>query len=177
MPLYGPEPIVDAVVERLKDALPAALVSLAGEFTDSFDLTPPYDGGTGDDYDRQTDAYWPWLMDPRLLPSYPAVIIRLKQQSDAPELGSSYEIGHQVVVDLVITDSDVASCTRRMWRYVRAVRETLAAPGVTPDVGQFFCAGVGWGEPELVDETTGEYLQDIPVTFTIQTSETSTPAT
>lgn len=177
MPLTGIEPVIDAAVARLKTALPAALATLAGQFPDGLTLPAPYDGGSGAAHKRQEDAYWPWLVDPRLLPSYPAVIVRAKPQTDAPELGDAYDIGHMITVDFVITDNDIANCTRRMRRYVRAVRETLASPGATPDVGQFFCAGVGWGEPEMTDHDTGEYLQDIPMDFVIQTFESSTPAT
>jgi hypothetical protein len=172
MALTGIEPVVAAVVTVLKAGLPTALSALSAAFGDTVALGAPCDGMIGAGYDSKADAYWTYLVDPRLLPSYPAVIVRRKPQVDGePDFGNEYKITYAIVVDVVVTDSDIATCTLRTERYVRAVREILAAENSLGDVGTCYCDGVGWGEPEATDPNSSEYLQDIPMGFRILTEE------
>lgn len=163
MSFTGTETIVAQVLDVLQDGLPTALTALNSSYNDGVTLT-----------DVETGSYWAHLMDPRLLESYPAIIVRRgprERVGEYPAIGGEYAFANQIAVDIVVCDESHAVLTTKMDRYVRAVCELLAAEG-SLTVGQCVLERVGYGEPESTDAREGQPLMDVPCFFSVVTYET-----
>lgn len=163
MSFTGPETIIAEVLALLQANLGTKLTTLEAAYADGITLD-----------DVAEDAYWPYLTDPRLLPSYPAIIVRRGPRTrvgDVPAIGGEYAFENQIAVDLVVSGDDHGTLTTKMDRYVRAVCELLCAADALT-VGQCLLERVGYGEPEATDRAAGEFLQDVPCIFSVITYET-----
>ncbi len=162
MSFPGAEPIVSQVLTALSSGLATALSALGTVSGVTVALSAP-DADTG---------YWGYLTNPILLPSYPAIIVRRGPRSvvGEREVNGGYQLANELAVDIVLTGSDNATVTLQMDRYVRAVTELLTAAGML-SAGQCDLVRVGYEEPQLTDRDSGDYLQDVPVFFSVTTYE------
>lgn len=151
------------VVDVLSDGLETALAALETVDGVTVDLEPP-DDETG---------YHNGLLRPWALPSYPAVMVRRGPRTviGEREMPGGYHFDNEFAVDIVLQGFDNETLTLQMDRYVRAVCELLCATGAL-DVGDCELVRVGYDEPQLTDRESGDYLQDVPVFFSVTTYET-----
>ncbi len=160
--LFGAEPIVKDILDVLTGGLTDALATLATVNGVTVALPAP-DAATG---------FHGYLTDPRLLPSWPAILVRRGPRSVIGEkdVNGGYELSNVVAVDIVVLGADNAILTTQMDRYVRAVCELLTVREALPS-GQCDLVRVGYEEPQLTDRESGDYLQDVPCFFNVTTYE------
>ncbi len=161
MPFDGPITLRAEALDLLKSQLPTALAALASAA--GTDLPAP---------DMET-GYLAYLVAPPLLPSKPAVMVRLghrRRVGEAPAFGGEYEFANEFSVDIILEGTDNEALTQQMDLYVLAVTAIFGSETAL-DCGQCLVDEVGYDQPQLTNRDSGDYLQDVPVFCTANTFE------
>ncbi len=135
------EPIIDALVARLEDDLPAPIAELNAEPGAEVQIAQPL-------------AILPYVPSVGLLRSWPTIGIQELPTRFQDDIGSSVVAVCELVVIVFESDSDLASLTARLRRQVQAVT-TVALEGRELGIG-----GTDAYSVSLVSTTPGPTLGD-----------------
>lgn len=164
MALYGIEAVLGDVLNVLKAGMTTELAALEAEYADAVTLDAP----------STTTGYWceirPPMRDERLSISNPGLIIFPLEDSPAGQPMGQYEMAYRFVVCPILQSSSVHEMSQRLYRYVRAVKELLCAPGQLT-CGKCDHMGTDWRERELELPNADYTLQARVVGFSVTTYE------
>ena len=107
------EGLVDAVLDYLESNLPAKLDSIDTQLSDGITLNDPVD------YLRRDP------LDPRAITTCPVVFAIVPRTRILQWRETSARQSHQLLIYLVEVDADPETLRKRMYRYARAMWETL----------------------------------------------------
>lgn len=162
MGLTGVQPIMDAITTKLQTDMPAKVAALNAEYADAYALA-----------DVAHASYIDHVVDPFALScEWPAIVLLDGGDRREPEESNfaTHVMTYTVVVDILVRGQDADELTAKLRRYKRAVKEILSARhSLAPACTN--CTYDSGGGAELIDPSSGDYLQDKACRFLITTAE------
>lgn len=161
--IYGIERVVGVVVAKLKADLPDKVTALNAEYADDWTLEAPAE-----------ENYYAELTDPTLPAfGFPAIVVLASQDKmlGKSAVGGEVVVEHQIIVDVVVRESDRAALGHKLWRYTRGLKEILTVDLALAGMPTVWM-GTNWRQPRLVTKRSpGTMVQDAPSLFSVTVIE------
>lgn len=171
--LYGIERVLTEAKTVLTAGMVAKLAALVAEYADGITLPAP----------DTTTGYWcdVRLPDPADAADFgpltqPTICIAPSEDSPLatsdpnPSISDEYAVANSFVVAVVVRGDTQAQSGKRQMRYVRAIKELLAA-SASLVCGQCLWQGTDWRQRDLTPDEADYTLQGVVSAFTVITYE------
>ncbi len=160
MARIGMATVKSQAIALLQAGMAAKVAEINAAFDDGHDLLVP-----------NTLAYYTFLVNPKFIHSYPAIVLfNWQSRANDQHIGDEYDIARQFVVDVVEKGTTREDITLKLERWEMVIFELLAAE-VSLACGACSYVATDWNQPILTNRAE-ELLQDVPLLFSVSTYET-----